>query len=69
MLGTLLGLMARYEGPGSRARTLALLTLRLVLFVTAAAWASRQFGTPSGLLVLLGAIASRAFMVRARTAP
>ena len=50
------------RGAGS---AFALMTLRLIVFVVAVGWTSRAFGPGPGILVLVSAVLTRAWLVRA----
>ena len=61
-LGYLLHATGRFRG--IRAAVLLFMAVRLVVFVTVVAVLSRRFGSLAGLGLLLGAILTRALLVR-----
>lgn len=65
-LGYLLNAAGRFRG--SRVAVLSFMTVRLVFFVVVVAVLSRRFGSLAGLGLILGAIGTRALVLRRGTA-
>jgi hypothetical protein len=64
-LNTLANLERRASVSSGKGRAIALMTLRLVVFVVAVGWISRSYGPLPGILVLTAAVITRTMLVRA----